>query len=93
MIHKKIADTIAEKLGDKLTDPLIKLTPIENIREAIKDSISRQLAKMDMVPREEFDIQCLILQKTRQKVDAMEVQLQQLQALLEQANHDSPKID
>lgn len=42
---------------------------------------SSLLGKMDVVSREEFDAQSAVLLRTREKIDALEKQLQALQTL------------
>ena len=46
---------------------------------AIKAIITSALGRLDMVSREEFDAQSAVLQRTREKVNALEIQLQQLE--------------
>ena len=46
---------------------------------AIKAVITSALGRLDMVSREEFDAQSAVLQRTREKVNALEIQLQQLE--------------
>ena len=42
--------------------------------------LQSQLSKLDLVTREEFDIQTQVLIKTREKLEAMEVRLAALEA-------------
>jgi BMFP domain-containing protein YqiC len=52
--------------------------------------VHSQLAKLDVVSREEFETQQLILEKTRSKIDALEAQLAQLETAV---NNSTPKSD
>ena len=56
---------------------------MENLKadfeKVIKVELTALLEKMDLVSREEFDIQKGVLQRTREKVEALEKQLQELE--------------
>ena len=45
------------------------------IRNVFQQALETALHKMALVPREEFDIQCEVLKKTRQKLEELERQL------------------
>ena len=47
-------------------------------KEHFKAKLSRSLEGLDMVSREEFDIQVKVLQKTREKLEQIEKQLDEL---------------
>ncbi|MGK0398805.1 MAG: BMFP domain-containing protein YqiC [Gammaproteobacteria bacterium] len=48
----------------------------------IKTLLQQQLAQLDFVSREEFDIQSRVLQRTRAKLEALESKLDQLEKTL-----------
>lgn len=52
-----------------------------NSASQIKAIIETGLRKLDLVSREEFDAQQAVLQRTRAKLDALEQQLSDLEAL------------
>ena len=57
------------------------LNPINDLLKNSKDSIlSKGLKRLDIVSREEFDIQKKILLKTRQKLEQVEAKLDLLLA-------------
>ena len=68
---------------NKLTSDIASLLPDDirrlqddlesNIRALLQDSLS----KMNLVTREEFDVQTEVLQRTREKLDRLEKQLDQ----------------
>jgi len=68
---------------NKLTSDITSLLPDDirqlqddlesNIRTLLQDSLS----KMNLVTREEFDVQTEVLQRTREKLDRLEKQLDQ----------------
>jgi len=68
-----------------------KLLPVDiqqarsDIENTVKAAMSATLAKMDLVTREEFDIQVALLAKTRALVDELENKLSQLEVKLNSA--------
>lgn len=67
---------------DELAKKLLNLLPIsadeikEDLEEKVKLILQSSLSKLDMVSREEFDIQTQVLAKTRAKLEALEKQLE-----------------
>ena len=76
---------LAEKIEDLLPPGLKQVKQDFNVK--LKTLLQEQLAEMDFVSREEFDIQAKVLARTRQKLDALETRLQQL--LDEQQDRDT----
>ena len=56
----------------------------EEAEGKIKQVLQTQLSKLDLVTREEFDIQSQVLIRTREKLDAMEARI----AVLENTQAD-----
>lgn len=54
-----------------------------DIEDNIRSGLESGLQKMQLVTREEFDIQTAVLLKTRQKVDALEQRVQLLEQYLD----------
>ncbi len=67
---------LAEKIEDLLPPGLKQVK--QDFNAKLKTLLQQQLAEMDFVSREEFDIQAKVLARTRQKLDALETRLQQL---------------
>ncbi len=70
---------------EKLASQISHLLP-ENAGRDIKDNVqqllARQLNKLDLVSRDEFEAQQSVLLRTREKLDALEKQFQTLEAQL-----------
>ncbi len=47
----------------------------EDVRKNLKEVLSTYLARMDLVTREEFEIQSAVLARTREKLDHLEAQV------------------
>ncbi len=50
-----------------------------DIENNIHSLLQSSLAKMNLVTREEFDVQSAVLQRTREKLEQLEKQVEQLQ--------------
>ncbi|TQV88425.1 ubiquinone biosynthesis accessory factor UbiK [Aliikangiella coralliicola] len=70
MIDVKKIDEIATKLNDAIP-PGAKAFQ-EDMHAQFKQILQTMLSKMDIVTREEFDVQTKVLAKTRQKIDDLE---------------------
>jgi len=50
----------------------------KDIENNVRSLLQTSLTKMNLVTREEFDIQTAVLQRTREKLEQLEKQLEQL---------------
>ncbi|MDB9948505.1 accessory factor UbiK family protein [Porticoccaceae bacterium] len=50
----------------------------------VRSAMTKALQKMDLVTREEFDIQQAVLQRSREKLDALEKQISSLEESIRQ---------
>lgn len=71
-----LLDELVEKLGQALPPGAagLKADFDKNARATVQSA----LAKMDLVTREEFDIQVALLERTREKLDRLEKRLEEL---------------
>ncbi|KFZ27926.1 hypothetical protein IDAT_11675 [Pseudidiomarina atlantica] len=76
MDAKKIEE-IAKQINDSIPAGVKDLAG--NMEQRIKQILQQQLAKLDVVTHEELDVQQQLLLRLRQRVEALEQQLQQLQ--------------
>ncbi|MBQ5949297.1 accessory factor UbiK family protein [Massilia sp. ST3] len=56
--------------------------PAKDIERNVKAVMTQGFAKLDLVTREEFDIQAQVLAKTRAKLEALELRVVELEARL-----------
>lgn len=78
MINTKDAQNMAKTFMEALPKSFSTLN--QEMRLIIEKTMQDWLQKMDIVTREEFDVQTKVLQKTRAKLDDME---QKLHTILE----------
>jgi len=71
---------------DDLTDRLIGLLPTgvkdmqQDLEKNIRALMQNTFAKMNLVTREEFDVQSAVLARTREKLEKLEKQLADLES-------------
>ena len=56
----------------------------DEVQMQIRSAMSSALKKMDLVTREEFDTQQAVLTRSREKLDALEKQIAELEQTLQQ---------
>jgi len=69
---------IFEELNSKLS-ALIAASPARDIEKNVKALLASVFEKMDLVTREEFDIQAQLLARTREKLTALEARVAELE--------------
>ena len=75
---------ILEELGARLSG-IVAASPAADIEKNARALLASFFTKLDLVSREEFDIQTQVLQRTRAKLKALEVRLEQLENPPDQA--------
>jgi BMFP domain-containing protein YqiC len=60
----------------------IENSPAKDIERNVKAMMTQGFSKLDLVTREEFDIQTQVLTKTRAKLEALELRVAELEAKL-----------
>lgn len=69
---------------EKTVEQLSKNSPFSEMGQNAKTFFTSALQKLDVVTREEFDVQAAMLARTREKLDAMEKQISELEKALSQ---------
>jgi len=87
VIEPKILDDIAQKLGSVIPDGLQSIQ--KDVEKNFKTVLQNSFARMDLVTREEFDVQTEVLKRSREKLDSLEKQITQLE---EQLNNNTNKV-
>jgi hypothetical protein len=79
MLNTKPFDEIAARLGK-----IIESSPAKDIEKNVKAMLASSLARLDLVPRAEFEVQAQVLLKTREKLEALERRVAELESQLPQ---------
>ena len=74
MVDKETIQEISQKIKNIISD-----SPIGDIEENINALLKGMFTKMDLITREEFDVQTGVLKKTREKLDRLEEQLSKIE--------------
>jgi ubiquinone biosynthesis accessory factor UbiK len=80
MLDPKRLDDLAQRLSGSLPKGLQALQ--EDINRNLRASLQGGLAKLDLVTREELDIQAAVLARTREKLEGLEAQVAKLEQQL-----------
>ncbi len=70
---------------EKLASQISQLLPEQagkDMKDNVKQLLARQLNKLDLVSRDEFEAQQAVLLRTREKLDALEKQLADIEESL-----------
>ena len=70
-------DDLAGRLDEAVPQNLKAIG--EDLERNFKSLLQTGLAKMDLVTRDEFDVQVAVLARTREKLEALEARLAELQ--------------
>jgi len=73
MIDPTKIDALSRRLSDVLPDGGKQV--VNDIRARFRQILSQELEGLDLVSREEFEVQKAVLLRSREKLDALEKQL------------------
>jgi ubiquinone biosynthesis accessory factor UbiK len=82
-VERKFIDEIGRRV-----DELIANTPVEDVQKNLRALLSGWFARLDLVTREEFDVQQAVLQRTREKLAQMEARVAELERSLNATSED-----
>lgn len=77
MVDPKIIDDLARRLADSVPESLRALQM--DLDQNLKAALQAGLGKLDLVTREEFDVQQGVLRRTRERLEALEARLDALE--------------
>ncbi|PWI32941.1 cytoplasmic protein [Vibrio albus] len=80
MFDPKKLEQIAKQIHDSMPEPVKELGA--DVEQKVRQVIQGQLNKLDVVSREEFEVQTQVLLRTRQKLSEMEQKLTALEEKL-----------
>ena len=78
MLNPKKLEEIAKQVAESVPPGIKNFA--EEIENKTKQVLQRKLATMDFVSREEFDVQTQVLQRTREKLEALEKKVAEMEA-------------
>lgn len=76
MLNAKILEDLSAKLS-----AVANSSPAKDIEKNMRALLAQGFSKMDLVTREEFDIQAQVLSRAREQLTALEARVSELEAL------------
>ena len=74
MLNQKIIDDVTAKLKE-----VFGQSPAADIEKNLRAGLQSVFTKLDLVSREEFDVQQEVLLRTREKLEALEAKVAELE--------------
>jgi len=75
MLNAKLFEDLSAKLSAAANS-----SPAKDIEKNVRALLTQGFAKLDLVTREEFDVQTQVLARTREKLTALEARVEELEA-------------
>ncbi|HVJ62279.1 MAG TPA: accessory factor UbiK family protein [Tahibacter sp.] len=85
MINVGNIDELARRLAELVPNGISEAKA--DLTDNFRDTLRSGLRKLDLVTRDEFDVQRCVLLRTREKVEALESRVAQLEQLLQTQRH------
>jgi BMFP domain-containing protein YqiC len=76
-MNNESIDNIASRLAEAMPEGLKSMR--EDLEQNFRGVLRASLSKLDLVTREEFEVQEAVLAKTRAKLEALETKLKELE--------------
>ncbi|MDX1517176.1 MAG: accessory factor UbiK family protein [Woeseiaceae bacterium] len=76
-MNKESIENLAAKLAESLPEGLRSMR--EDLEQNFRSVLRSRLSRLDLVTREEFDVQEAVLARTREKLEALERRLSELE--------------
>lgn len=77
MLDPKVIDDLSKKLAGSLPAGLVALN--QDIKDNLHATLEAALTRMNLVTREEFDVQAAVLARTRARLAELEAKIAQLE--------------
>lgn len=74
MIKQNLLEEVSARISE-----VMAASPARDIEKNIKASLAGVMARLDLVTREEFDVQAQVLARTREQLQALEQRLAKLE--------------
>ncbi|MGD2020075.1 MAG: accessory factor UbiK family protein [Thiohalocapsa sp.] len=78
MLEPKQLDDLARRLAESMPEGVKVLR--EDLSRGFRSTLETGLGRLDLVTREEFDVQAAVLARTRAKLDALAARVAELEA-------------
>jgi BMFP domain-containing protein YqiC len=76
-VETRFLDELNKKVGE-----LIAASPAKDVEKNLRALMSSAFSRLDLVTREEFDVQQEVLGRTREKLQQMEARIAEMERLI-----------
>jgi ubiquinone biosynthesis accessory factor UbiK len=83
-MESRLIDDLAKRLAGAIPPGVESLR--QDLESNFRAILQAGLAKLDLVTRREFDVQVAVLKRTREKLEALEARIAELQATQNPSN-------
>ena len=77
MLDPKLFDDLSRRVADSLPRGFQTLLGV--LQRKVRSALEAALGRLDLVTREEFDVQQAVLRRTREKLERLELRVDELQ--------------
>ena len=78
MIDSKVFDDISKRIADNIPTGIQMLQ--DDLKQNVRSAVEAGLSHLNLVTREEFDVQAKVLARTRAKLEALEKRVANLES-------------
>ena len=75
MLNSKFLDDLADRIGEA-----IRSSPAKDIEKNVRAALGTVFTRLDLVTRDEFEVQAQLLLRTRERLEALEEKLRAYEA-------------
>ena len=75
MLASKVIDDVSARISAALA-----ASPAHDVDKNVRALLTGALARLDLVTRDEFEVQAQVLRRTREKLEALSIRLAELEA-------------
>jgi len=76
-----------EEFGARISEA-IAASPVRDVEKNVRALLSASLSRLDLVSREEFDVQAQVLRRTRERIEALTARVAELEGQLATSRRD-----
>lgn len=88
MLNQKILDEVVTKVNE-----LLAQSPVKDVEKNLKIMLAGIFTRMDLVTREEFEVQQEVLKRTREKLTELETKVANLESASDQIDVPPETLD
>jgi len=83
-----LASNKINEISNKIRD-IVNSSPIADVEKNINALLKSMFTKMELVTREEFEVQAEVLRNTRQKLELLETRLTELESTVSETQQET----